>query len=357
MASRQNSTMGKAKKAPPQGPFYDDYVEAINKEPVNKRNRALFGLQMSVQEGWGWWKPGWKDGHVARTYEQVKDVLRNIVDFEENEWMQNENMSLKEMRDNIQNNITGNTELQNQLTYLKEHIAEGNPKFLGEEEIDDLLEVIENKINADNFSPEERDIELVKLIQLTELTCTLIPSYLYYSKYKFKIENIVINQILHKIDLNGPGAARLDEMPTLRRIYRVYLLRLRENAKSSAPTSKPRTLSDSFPFALKINIGVYNSSFLIFLHNSNPFKPGNIKSRRIRSTSFIPSPKIKSKALDPSLKVNTSKPSLTNDSVTVSLILLSSSIRRIFEPCKLLCSLAAIKSPNKLILYNQIYLM
>ena len=228
--ARLNSTMGKAKKAPPQGPFYDDYVEAINKEPVNKRNRALFGLQMSVQEGWGWWKPGWKDGHVARTYEQVKDVLRNIVDFEENEWMQNENMSLKEMRDNIQNNITGNTELQNQLTYLKEHIAEGNPKFLGEEEIDDLLEVIENKINADNFSPEERDIELVKLIQLTELTCTLIPSYLYYSKYKFKIENIVINQILHKIDLNGPGAARLDEMPTLRRIYRVYLLRLRENA-------------------------------------------------------------------------------------------------------------------------------
>ena len=221
--ARLNST---AKKAPPQGSFYEDYVEAINEQSQSRQGRLLFGLQMSIQEGWN----EGRDGDIARTYEQVRAMLWNIVDFEEGEWVRNENMSLKEMRDKIQNTITGNTEVLNQLTYLKEHIAEGNPKFLGEEEIDDLLEVIENKINADNFSPEERDIELVKLIQLTELTCTLIPSYLYYSKYKFKIENIVINQILHKIDLNGPGAARLDEMPTLRRIYRVYLLRLRENA-------------------------------------------------------------------------------------------------------------------------------
>ena len=236
--ARLNST---AKKAPPQGSFYEDYVEAINEQSQSRQGRLLFGLQMSIQEGWN----EGRDGDIARTYEQVRAMLWNIVDFEEGEWVRNENMSLKEMRDKIQNTITGNTEVLNQLTYLKEHIAEGNPKFLGEEEIDDLLEVIENKINADNFSPEERDIELVKLIQLTELTCTLIPSYLYYSKYKFKIENIVINQILHKIDLNGPGAARLDEMEDgdharqsfeltslvreLRQIYREYLRRLRQN--------------------------------------------------------------------------------------------------------------------------------
>ena len=223
--ARLNSTMGTAKKSPPQGPFFEDYVEAINEQSQSRQGRLLFGLQMSIQEGWN----EGRDGDIARTYEQVRAMLWNIVDFEEGEWVRNENMSLKDMRDNIQNTITGNTEVLKQLTYLKNNIADGNPRFLGEEEYDELLKVIKNKINADNFSPEEKDIELVKLIQLTEQVCLLIPSYLYYSKYKFKIENIVINQILHKIDLNGPGAARLDEMPSLRRIYRVYLLRLHQN--------------------------------------------------------------------------------------------------------------------------------
>jgi len=54
------------------------------------------------------------------------------------------------------------------------------------------------------------------------------------------------------------------------------------------------------------------------------------------STSFLVLSPIKAEALKPSLKVKTWKPSPFNDSLTVNLILLSSSTRRIFEPCKLL---------------------
>jgi len=243
--TQQNSTIknistapGRPRKEPPPV-SYADYEKAI----IDNDTDALLELDNKIGPGTEYWEDEEVVPQIGRIHwdfiVEVHQIWENHADM----WINRYYNSLDELREGFLKDFATHVALPRTAPVLEVNWKER--LNITEEEIIDLLKLIEDKIDVvENHD----DIQLIELFDLTQHLDFVIPPILYFNKYMFIIDDIVINKILPKI-----GSRPMDffaQYDTDAHIFfREYLRRLQEGEgegiKRKTKSKKPKRKTKS----------------------------------------------------------------------------------------------------------------
>ena len=221
--SRQNSTRknistapGRPRKAPPPV-SYADYEKAIRENNTD----ALLEIDNKIGPGTEYWEEEEVEPQIGSIHLHFIAEVYQVWEYHVDLWINSGDMTLDELREGFLKDFA--TQLAHPTSAPVLEVNWEERLNLTEEEIDDLLKLIEAKIDVvENHD----DIQLFFLFDLTQHLDFVIPPILYFNKYMFIINDIIINKILPKIG-SRPMDFFNDELP-LHNFFREYLRRLQE---------------------------------------------------------------------------------------------------------------------------------
>ena len=240
--SRQNSTIknistapGRPRKVPPLV-SYADYEKAIRENNTD----ALLEIDNKIGPGTEYWEEEEVEPQIGRIHWDFISEVYQVWEIHVDMWINRYYNSLDELREGFLKDFA--TQLAHPTSAPVLEVNWEERLNLTEEEIDDLLKLIEAKIDVvENHD----DIQLFFLFDLTQHLDFVIPPILYFNKYMFIINDIIINKILPKIG-SRPMDFFNDELP-LHNFFREYLRRLQEGEGEGIKrkTKKPKRKTKS----------------------------------------------------------------------------------------------------------------